>query len=491
MSIKAITEAIHEYMYEKLNESLETEGEKKIRHVEKMKLVKNKEQTERHPKTRRLDCNKCEAPNWSKYYECPTRGKKCIKCGKLGHYAKCYRSTRKINHIADEEADSADEDDWRPDEILSIRKKKNSMGAKSKKGISFYARTLFVNNRPIKFIIDTDSPVALIPKTKFNRITTIRPVSENYRDVNDNKIKFEGKTLENIEIDGKSKQLELLITTKQTHLLLNLNWMKELGITLKTETPHQSTNNLNQPDQSNKESDADIETLKSKFHKLFTENHRVNNIEVDIQLDFIGPITEKNHRFHILLSMDRFSKWPATSFCKSTESQTAVKFLEQHINLNGKPKTIRTDKATAFTNRLVRDFSKNHQIQLIYGTPFIHKSTGLVERGVRTLKETLLTNIKAGENFGKALDIALDVMRKTPYTRLNKSPFELHYGHEPNTKISNLLNFEGLKKLTRTCISAKPDTLQVYSFNGAGCASDQQPMKLKKGAKGVSNLSRK
>ena len=30
MSIKAITDAIHEYMYEKLNESLETEEEKKF-----------------------------------------------------------------------------------------------------------------------------------------------------------------------------------------------------------------------------------------------------------------------------------------------------------------------------------------------------------------------------------------------------------------------------------------------------------------------------
>ena len=183
---------------------------------------------------------------------------------------------------------------------------------------------------------------------------------------------------------------------------------------------------------------------------------------------------------HILLSMDRFSKLPATSFCKSTENQTAVKFLKQYINLNGIPKTIRTDKATAFTNRLLREFCKNHQIQLIYSTPHIHKSTGLVERGVKTLKETLLTNMNAGEKFGKALDIALDVMQKTPYTRLNKAAFELHYGNKPNTKISNLLNFDALKKLMRTCISAKPDTLQVYSFNGAGGAPDQLPMKRRK-----------
>ena len=110
-----------------------------------------------------------------------------------------------------------------------------------------------------------------------------------------------------------------------------------------------------------------------------------------------------------------------------------------------------------------------------------------MERGVRTSKEILLTNIKAGENSGQVLDIALHVMRETPHTRLNKSAFELHYGREPNTEISNLLNIDALKELTKTCISAKPDTLRVYSFNGAGSVSDQLPMKLKKGAKRLSN----
>ena len=78
-------------------------------------------------------------------------------------------------------------------------------------------------------------------------------------------------------------------------------------------------------------------------------------------------------------------------------------------------------------------------------------------------------------------------MRKTPHTRLNETAFELHYSREPNTEISNLLNFDTLKRLTKTCILAKPDTVQVYSFNGAGGVSDQLAMKQKKGTKGVSN----
>ena len=55
------------------------------------------------------------------------------------------------------------------------------------------------------------------------------------------------------------------------------------------------------------------------------------------------------------------------------------------------------------------------------------------------MKETILTNVKAGEKLSKALDIALDVMRKTPHTRLLKFAFEMHYGREPNTEISNTL----------------------------------------------------
>ena len=143
MSMEAITDAIHEYRYKKLNESTETEEEKKTRRVDKRKLMKNEEQTEWYPKARRVDSNKCGAPNWSKQHECPARGKKCIKCGNLG----CCRSTRKINHIADEEAESAYEDDWIPNQIHSIQQKINSMGAKNKNGIPFYTRTLLVNNQ--------------------------------------------------------------------------------------------------------------------------------------------------------------------------------------------------------------------------------------------------------------------------------------------------------------------------------------------------------
>ena len=43
------------------------------------------------------------------------------------------------------------------------------------------------------------------------------------------------------------------------------------------------------------------------------------------------------------------------------------------------------------------------------------------------------------------------------------------------------------EKLTKGSVLAKPDFLQVFSFNGAGGVSDQLPQKPNKSAKRVSN----
>ena len=59
------------------------------------------------------------------------------------------------------------------------------------------------------------------------------------------------------------------------------------------------------------------------------------------------------------------------------------------------------------------------------------------------------------------------------------SAFELHNGRKPNTEITNMRN---------GYISAKPDTIQVYSFSGDGGQSDFLPMEpQRKSAKLVSN----
>ena len=132
------------------------------------------------------------------------------------------------------ETSSAGEDVWTTNTIHLVKQKIHSTRSTNNNGPEFVTVTALVNNRPIKFIIDSGSPVTLITKLQFNTITPLRPLETEYKDVNDNRIRFEGKTTAKVEINGTRKELELLITTKKINPLLGLDWMKKLGITRET-----------------------------------------------------------------------------------------------------------------------------------------------------------------------------------------------------------------------------------------------------------------
>ena len=85
--MEAITDTIHESMYEKMNKSRDSEEETKIKHVNRKRNYQKREK-EKPNKLRKVDCIRCGAPNWSKLHDCPAKAKKCLNCGKISHYAK-------------------------------------------------------------------------------------------------------------------------------------------------------------------------------------------------------------------------------------------------------------------------------------------------------------------------------------------------------------------------------------------------------------------
>ena len=91
-----------------------------------------------------------------------------------------------------------------------------------------------------------------------------------------------------MEIDGKQKELEILVTTKRTNPLLGLDWMKKLGITLETDKTVPQIQQMKE--------DPDITSLNTKFKKLFTENHTVNGLEVKIQLKEDAKLIQQKGR---------------------------------------------------------------------------------------------------------------------------------------------------------------------------------------------------
>ena len=119
--------------------------------------------------------------------------------------------------------------------------------------------------------------------------------------------------------------------------------MDKLEIRLKTETPHQTVNHINKPDQINNRQDADIATLKSKFHKLFTKNHTVNNV-VEIRLkDGSKLIQQKSTPIPIQLQ-------PAVEKeieqLKKQENIKKAKVIDENCFLSPAVITIKNNKST-------------------------------------------------------------------------------------------------------------------------------------------------
>ena len=280
-SIDAITDAIHEHMYEKLNESSESQDGRRIKHIQERKRYQKAAALKIPPTKKKFgykDCTRCGAPNWTPKHlpECPAKNKKCSVCQKLGHFAKVCKSKTKIHLIRDEATSSAEEDNWTPNKLHLISETVNAMTNKDRNGRPYYTTTLLVNFQPIKFIIDTGSPVTLIPKSKFNNHTILKPMNTKYKDVNDNHIQFEGKTIATIQNEGQIHHLELLVTTNETNPLLGLDWMEALGIELQTTNTETIIHNI--------VSNEDEQEIKEQFRKLFNENETIKNIEVDIEL---------------------------------------------------------------------------------------------------------------------------------------------------------------------------------------------------------------
>ena len=95
--------------------------------------------------------------------------------------------------------------------------------------------------------------------------------------------------------------------------------------------------------------------------------------------------------------------------------------LERYVTLNGLPQTIKTDKGTAFTRKEFKELCKSLNINLMYGTSYIHTPTGLAERGHRTLKEYLRTNLEEGHIINDALGRSLNVMRTMVHSSIKNT----------------------------------------------------------------------
>jgi ribonuclease HI len=82
-------------------------------------------------------------------------------------------------------------------------------------------------------------------------------------------------------------------------------------------------------------------------------------------LDLVGPLQKASGDFsHLLVAIDKFSKWIEVRPLTSIRSEQAVVFFTNIIHRFGVPNSIITDNGTQFTGKKFLDFCEDHHIRV-------------------------------------------------------------------------------------------------------------------------------
>jgi transposase InsO family protein len=153
-------------------------------------------------------------------------------------------------------------------------------------------------------------------------------------------------------------------------------------------------------------------------------------------LDLVGPLQKAPGGFsHLLVAVDKFSKWIEVRPLTSIRSEQAVAFFTNIIHRFGVPNSIITDNGTQFTGKKFLDFCEDHHIRVDWAAMAHPMTNGQVERAngmiLQGLKPRIYNDLnKFGKRWMKELPSVVWSLRTTPSRATGFSPFFLVYGAE-------------------------------------------------------------
>ena len=148
-------------------------------------------------------------------HKCPALDANCNKCGKKGHYAKACRQKTNYNRTVkrlteDEPIESGGPSSESEENIHHIKEIK-----KIDETNRHFTTTLKTNGGSKEFIIDTGSPISLMPPNeRITKSTEIQKTINRYQDVNKIEVQFRGKLPVNVEYENKIQKMEILNTER-------------------------------------------------------------------------------------------------------------------------------------------------------------------------------------------------------------------------------------------------------------------------------------
>ena len=131
-----------------------------------------------------------------------------------------------------------------------------------------YTATIKINGVRKDFIIDTGSPITIMPPDeRIMKHTEIQKITHRYQEVNKIEVKFRGKIPVDIEYENNKQKMEFLIPERTDITpLLGMDWMKTFKLT--TGTIQLAENNQ-----------SEKERIINKFPDLFENSETIKDTE--------------------------------------------------------------------------------------------------------------------------------------------------------------------------------------------------------------------
>lgn len=184
-----------------------------------------------------------------------------------------------------------------------------------------------------------------------------------------------------------------------------------------------------------------------------------------IHVDFAGPI----NNFYFLIVIDSFSKFVEVFKTKEITTAFTISKIRELFSRYGLVDILVSDNGRQFTSDDFRKFLKMNNVQHVLTAPGHPATNGQAENIVKTLKKSIISNLKSNENcsIDTALNRFLADYRNTKHCTTGESPSKLFFGRSLKTRFSNLkpplTKNKILEKQTKSILNYKGKRNEEFS----------------------------
>lgn len=177
-----------------------------------------------------------------------------------------------------------------------------------------------------------------------------------------------------------------------------------------------------------------------KYQGQFLHEPPSNNLFETIHMDHWGPCLWVKHQPYVLTIIDSLGRWCECIIIRDTTAETTAKaFLEHWICRYGVPRTVVSDKGSAFWSEVFDNCAQQLGFTHLRSTSRHPEGNALVETFHRTLKKNIASihMENKGIPFTTAVQLAAYSYRSTLHLALGDSPAFITFGTDLRPPIEN------------------------------------------------------